>query len=302
MLTKLTSKCIHSAPILFTIVMIAFTFTLYNIVQVNAQTTSITVTGLGGTTSTYTLTQLKAMPAISGYGGFYQPNQNQINNGNWTGVSLLYLCNQVGGLTSTSNVTVTGQGINNFTYDMVANGLSLNPTYATYNDLTGAVQNQNQPVNIILAYLVNDTDVASNQAPRMVIVGPEGLLLEGSGGRSITQVNITGTAPASTPSPSPTSMPTPTPTPVPTSASQTPSPTSMASPSPSPSPTVSSSPKPVVSASPQPTGTLLSVESAIIITVIIIIMIIVVAAVFLARRKQTQSAKTSTLTTFFSLG
>jgi len=66
-----------------------------------------------------TLTQLQAMPNVTMYGGFYQPNQNQINNDLWAGASLLYLCNQVGGITSTCTVTVTGQGTNNFTYDMV---------------------------------------------------------------------------------------------------------------------------------------------------------------------------------------
>lgn len=128
------------------------------------------------------------MPNVTMYGGFYQPNQNQINNGLWAGASLIYLCNQVGGITSTCTVTVTDQGTNNFTYDMVNNGINFNNEYNTYNNITGNLKNQTQPVIIILAYQVNGSNLPSSSqpAPRLVTVGPEGLLMIGTGGKSIT--------------------------------------------------------------------------------------------------------------------
>lgn len=164
--------------------------------QAQAQTsTLVTVTSYNGTSRNYTLSELQSLPATSGYGGFYQPNQQIINNGLWTGVSVLYLCNQVHGLTQTSAITVIGLGVNNFTYSMVANGLGLNPTYKTYNNLTGNQQNQTLPVTLILAYQVNGTSLPSSSVPepRLVIVGPEGLLMDGSGGRSVTKVTVTDT-------------------------------------------------------------------------------------------------------------
>ena len=94
----------------------------------------------------------------------------------------------------------------------------------TYNNITGTSQNQTQPINVILAYQVNGTDLPSSSqpAPRLVIVGPEGLLCDGSGGRSITEVIIVNAVPVATQSatastsitsPSPTIVPSPTATP-----------------------------------------------------------------------------------------
>jgi hypothetical protein len=189
------------------------------------EATILSVNGLNGAQQNYTLTQIKAMPIVSLPGGFYQTNQNQINSGTWTGVSVLYLCNQVGGITANTNITVTGQGNNTFTYTMVNDGTSLNSQYKTYNNQTGAEQNQTQPVTLILAYQFNGTNIASNQVPRLVIVGSEGLLMDGSGGRSVTSISITNIAPTPTPTPSPTptATPTPTPTPLPKTA-RTPTP------------------------------------------------------------------------------
>ena len=138
----------------------------------------MTVIGADDTQLVFTLTQLQDMPSTSGNGGFYQANQQIGNRGIWTGVSVLYLCNQVGGISTNSNITVTGQGNNSFTYDMVASGMHINDSYKTYNDTTGIETNQTQPVILILAYQVNGTNLPSSSqpAPRLVIVGPEGFV------------------------------------------------------------------------------------------------------------------------------
>jgi hypothetical protein len=197
LIIRITKKQARKGFILLILVSMATVIFPYSITQrVQAQTSAIiTIIGYDGTSRNYTLAELQSLPATSGYGGFYQPNQQIINNGLWTGASLLYLCNQVHGLNSTCTVTVTGQGVNNFTYSMVANGLGFNPTYKTYNNVTGSLQNQTLPVTAILAYQVNGTSLPSGSlpAPRLVIVGSEGLLMDGSGGRSITQISITNT-------------------------------------------------------------------------------------------------------------
>ena len=283
MVSKLAYKQLQTTLILFSLAIITFTIAFGNPPSVSAQeATILSVNGATGTQQNYTLTQIKAMPNATMYGGFYQPNQNQINNGLWAGVSVLYLCNQVGGITSTTNITVTGQGNNTFTYDMINSGTNLNAQYKTYNNQTGVEQNQTQPVTLILSYQVNGTNVASNQTPRLVIVGPEGLLMDGSGGRSVTQITITDIAPVPTPTPtpSPTALPTPSPTPTPTHApTPTPSPTPSPSPAPSPTPTSIPTPTPKTNTSNEWPITYIA-----IVATIIIIIIIAVVVVLLKRR------------------
>jgi hypothetical protein len=262
--TKLRTKQTHLALVLLALFATAMiTINSYDLPQAYGQSNIVlTVTGFAGASTNYSLADIQSMPAVNMYGGFYQPNQRQINNGLWKGVSLFYICNQTGGITPTCDITIIGQGINNFTYDMVANGLNFNSAYKTYNNATGALQNQTQPITLILAYQINGTDLPSSSlpAPRLVIVGPEGLLMDGSGGRSITQVNITNFAP--TPTPTPTAIPTPTPTITPTitptvapTLTPTSVPTAIPTATPSETPTPTSTPTPSVSATIQPTLT-----------------------------------------------
>ncbi|MCW4010605.1 MAG: hypothetical protein NWF05_08300 [Candidatus Bathyarchaeota archaeon] len=240
-------------------------------------TPTVLVTGAGGATKNFTLTELQAMPNVTGYGGFYQTNQKIVNGGLWTGVSLLHLCNEVGGISPDCTIAVTGQGTNSFTYDMVYSGLNLNLEYKTYNNITGTQQDQTQPVTVILAYQVNGTDLPSSYqpAPRLIIVGPEGLVMEGSGGRSITQLSVTGTLPTTTSSPAPTPTTTANPT-------QAPTPTATVL------PTHTSSP----SATPSPTATPEDNEGAdqtliylIAAAVVVAIIVVVVLAFVLTRKK-----------------
>lgn len=282
MATKLHFKPPFLSLLIITAIIISSTT-----LQVSTQEPTITVTGATGTTQTYTLTQLQAMPSVSMYGGFYQINQQIGNSGLWTGVSVLYLCNQVGGITPNNNIMVTGQGDSSFTYDMVNSGLNFNTAYKTYDNTTRNGRNQTEPITLILAYLVNGTTLPSNSlpAPRLVIVGPEGLMMDGSGGRSITQVNVVNTqptpTPSPTPSPTPTSNPTPTSTPIPT-ATQTPTP----SPTQTPTQQPTVVPTPTISPTPTPsedTGSGIDMQIVIGILIVAIIIIIVVAVV-LSRR------------------
>jgi hypothetical protein len=262
------SKRNHSAVLLIALIAISLTTLSFNIPrQVNAQSVILTVTSPTGTDTGYTLAQLQQnFQAITGYGGFYQINQNQINPGNWTGTSLYDVCYQ-NGLTSTCNISVVGQGTNNFTYAMVANGTGLNVDYKTYNNATGAAQNQTLSVTLLLAYSTNGTALSGNNAPapRLVIVGPEGLLILGTGGRSITQITMTNVASAPTPAPTPTPTPTPSPTPTPT---LTPSPTPTASPTstPAPTPSPTSTATPTPSSTPEPTFVSATIDNGTIIS------------------------------------
>jgi hypothetical protein len=222
--------------------------------HVQAQTEpTVLVTGYNGTSINYTLTQLEALPNVTMYGGFYQQNQQIVNNGLWTGVDVLTLCDQVGGITPTCTISVRGTGTNTFTYNMIQNGLDINQSYKTCSNLTGAAQNQTQRMYIILAYVVNGTDLPASEQPppRFVGVGPEGLVIVGSGGRGVTQVTVTNSQPNPTPSPSTTATTEPT-----TNPTTTPQPTST-SPPPTTSPTASpiTTPTTTPNASPNETST-----------------------------------------------
>jgi|WetSurMetagenome_2_1015567.scaffolds.fasta_scaffold11472_6 hypothetical protein len=277
---------------------------------VQAQTEpTVLVTGYTGTSINYTLTQLKALPSIAMYGGFYQQNQQIVNNGLWTGIDLLTLCDQVGGITSTCTVTVKGQGTNSFTYEMVQNGLGINQAYKTYNNLTGAAQNQTQRMYIILAYAVNGTDLSPSEqpAPRLVAVGAEGLLMVGSGGRGVTQVTIVNSEPNPTPSPSPTASPSPsstatteptatlTATPQSTATSPTPttSPTANPTSTPSNAPTVSLTSSSTelnvtisvsASSSPKPEANQIDTYIIVAVAAIAVVVVVIGVAVILRRR------------------
>lgn len=271
---------------IFLLSMLAVTISLNITPPATAQeATILSVNGLNGVQQNYTITQLQAMPSISLYGGFYQTNQHIGNSGLWTGVSVLYLCNQVGGINPYTNVTVSGQGDNTFTYDMVNGGTHFNDGYKTYSNTTGAETNQTQPITLILAYQVNGTNLPSSSlpAPRLVIVGPEGLLMDGSGGRSITQITITNIAPVATPTPTPTPTPTsaPTLTPAPTPAHSS---TPTASPSPSPSPTPTLTPTSTSTPAPSPNSSYGFPITYIAVAALIIVLVII-AEVFVFRRK-----------------
>lgn len=279
--TKMSTNQKTQAALL--IIILTFVTVAATLTAANAQTEpTVTITGATGTTQTYTLTQLQAMPVTSGYGGFYQPNQQIANRGLWTGVSVLYLCNQVGGINAYSNITVTGQGSNSFTYDMINSGTNFNTAYKTYSNTTGSPEtNQTQPLTIILAYQVNGTALPSGSqpAPRLVIVGPEGLMMDGSGGRSITSITIVNNPPPATPTPTPSLAPTPSP--VPTHA-PTPTPTATPSPTPTPTPTA----EPTQTPTPTPVSTPSQWPITYTIAIAAVIIIIVAAAAFLLLKKK----------------
>jgi hypothetical protein len=298
MTSRLAQKRLQAIIFILSISILTVTISFNVITNVTAQeATILSVNGLNGTQQNYTLTQLQTISSVSMYGGFYQTNQHIGNSGLWTGVSVLYLCNQVGGININTNITVTGQGNNTFTYDMVNSGTHFNDGYKTYRNTTGAETNQTQPITLILAYQVNGTSLPSSSlpAPRLVIIGPEGLLMDGSGGRSVTQITITNLVPATTPTPTPTPSPTPTPTPSPT-PTPTPLPTTTTtttttaspSPSPSPTPTPTSTPTPTPTSTPSPTPTNNSSNELPITYIAIaalIIVLVIIAVVLVLRRK-----------------
>ena len=77
----------------------------------------------GTTTKTYTLAQIEAMTAVSGYGEFLNTYPRFVDQGELTGVSVLNLLAGVGGLTPGQSVKITASDgyTRTFTYDQVKN-------------------------------------------------------------------------------------------------------------------------------------------------------------------------------------
>jgi hypothetical protein len=115
----------------------------------------------GSKTITLTASDIASMPTYTGAGS---PRRNggvfplQML-GNYTGVPLLYLCNLVGGISSSSIITVstTVDGFSGtLTYDQVHDNI-----YPQYNISTHEVISGQHPI-IILAYGVNGTTLTSD--------------------------------------------------------------------------------------------------------------------------------------------
>jgi hypothetical protein len=143
------------------------------------QPVTLTLIGSTGTTITKNATEILAMPSVSGLGGTRGSSGTIGNYGTYQGVSLLYLCNLVGGIQNGSTIRtidVTGNFTADFTYEQVQNGTG----FATYST-NGTAVNATQLLTVVIAYSLNGTELSSSNGPlRAVIVGPEGLASTGS--------------------------------------------------------------------------------------------------------------------------
>jgi hypothetical protein len=153
---------------------------------------AVTLTLTGGTgTITKTEVDIIAMPSTSGQGGTKSGGGSISNYGTYEGVSVLYLCNLVGGIDENSvirTIDASGEYITDFTYEQVNDGQG----FATYNPTTGEAQEATQPLTLILAYSLNGSELSGSSGPlRAVIVGPEGLLTSSSlWNKQVTQIVI----------------------------------------------------------------------------------------------------------------
>jgi hypothetical protein len=130
---------------------------------------NLTIMGTNGTLILNS-TDIGNLPSYSGYGGL----KNQIgtikNYGNYTGISLIVLCNLVGGIQNNDTLRITAWDnyTMNFSYDQV------NGNFTTFDNVTGSEVQHNQSLTPIIAYYFNGQNVPSADGPlRLAIVGPE---------------------------------------------------------------------------------------------------------------------------------
>jgi len=137
---------------------------------------TLTVVGLNGTTVTLNSTTMGNVTSFTSSGALVT-SAGHINTVlNYTGVSIVTLCNLVGGITNETSVTIiASDGYSMvFTYDQIMGG------YTTYSPVTGDEVGHNQTLTTILAYFRNGTALSEDEGPlRVAIVGSEGLITDG---------------------------------------------------------------------------------------------------------------------------
>jgi hypothetical protein len=148
---------------------------------------NLTLVGNGQTKILFA-NDLASLPSTTGLAGTRSNSGTLANFGTYTGVSIMTLCNQIGGITSTNSVRMTGS--DGFTATLTYSQLT-GQGISTYNS-TGAAVNATVPLTPIIAYYWNGTIIQPDPGPlRVMFVGPEGLYSQGSvNARLVVKVEI----------------------------------------------------------------------------------------------------------------
>jgi hypothetical protein len=155
-------------------------------------TDSVTING--ASTKTFTADEILSMPTTSGWGGYYKSSSN--STGYFVGVSVQYLCNLAGGLSSSCSIQIADTDVSpyskTFTYQQIVDAQSSSLTF--YNNQTGQAQTPTQPLSLIFAYACNGSGLPSSWGSyRLMVVGSEGLLMTASYSiSSIDTVTVSG--------------------------------------------------------------------------------------------------------------
>ncbi len=155
------------------------------------QDCSVTIVGANGKVTLFS-NDIALMPSVTYYGGSYKSSSGVFNNGSYTGVTLLSLCNLVGGITSSNSIKVTGSDLYNvtYTYAEVASGTG----FSTF-DSSGNSATPTQPLYLILAYWLNGAnlpDGSNGSGPlKTMVVGADALNTPGNiAAKYVIQVTI----------------------------------------------------------------------------------------------------------------
>jgi len=136
---------------------------------------NLTLIGADGQQVVLNSTEFAALKPYTGKGGFSENGESYA--GNFTGIPVLTLLSQVGGISTGENTTFTGSdGYSfTFTYEQI-HGDEVN----TFNPTTGAPEQPTQPLTVMVAYYNNGTGLDPSIGPlRVAVVGPQGLYTNG---------------------------------------------------------------------------------------------------------------------------
>jgi hypothetical protein len=148
-----------------------------NYVPVKLQPMNLTLIGLNGLSLTLNESAIANLGSFTSRGGFKTSVGYLRGIGNYTGVSVVYLCDLVGGINSTCSLQVTANDGYSmvYTYNQVQG-----ENFTCYSPATGDEVQPNQPLTMMLAYYLNNANLTSDEGPlRLAIVGSQGLLTDG---------------------------------------------------------------------------------------------------------------------------
>jgi hypothetical protein len=148
-----------------------------NYVPVKLQPMNLTLIGLNGTSLTLNETDIAKLKSFTSRGGFKTSYGYLRGIGNYTGVSVVDLCNLVGGINTTCSLLVTASDgyFMVYTYNQVEG-----KNFTCYSPATGDEVQSNQAFTMILAYYKDSANLTSDEGPlRLAIVGLGGLLTDG---------------------------------------------------------------------------------------------------------------------------
>jgi hypothetical protein len=132
---------------------------------------------------------IAALPSVNSMGGLNSHGAIK-GVGNYTGISIQYLCEMVGGMPNNSFVRLTAADTytKEYTYEQIMSGTG----FATYDPVTNNETQATQPLTPILAYAFNGNLLSSSDGSlRSAFVGPEGLLtLSSMWVKSVVQVEV----------------------------------------------------------------------------------------------------------------
>jgi hypothetical protein len=137
----------------------------------------LTLVSLNGTQRTLSLRDIENMTPTIAVGGFKTSANATLTSLNCSGVSLVSLCNLIGGVSNDSCIRVAGKDgyYMVFTYNQIVNG----EDFITFDPITAEEKPPSHPLTVILAYSINGKALSSEEGPlRLAIVGPEGLLTQ----------------------------------------------------------------------------------------------------------------------------
>ncbi len=119
----------------------------------------------------FTLNQLEALPAYTGYAGIKSSTGVVTLPAEYTGVRLSDLTNMVGGITKTNGVTLVakdGYGMT-FSYNMI-----MDHAFTAYDPATGAEQTPSKDLTVIVAYAREGKPLGDDEGPlRLMVATPQ---------------------------------------------------------------------------------------------------------------------------------
>jgi DMSO/TMAO reductase YedYZ molybdopterin-dependent catalytic subunit len=138
----------------------------------------LTLVGQGGE-RTFTMAQLKALPAYEGYAGIKSSTGVITPPAKYTGVALKDLTDLAGGITRANGVTILakdGYGMT-FSYNQI-----LRQGFTAYDPATGAEEKPSADLTVVIAYARDGKPLAEDEGPLRLVVAeprPGGQVVDG---------------------------------------------------------------------------------------------------------------------------